>query len=613
MEKQGFRLLFVLTLTGLLAGCGGVAPGASGVSSNGVTSSQSDASSKGDISTTGDTSLSSDSSSGSGVVLPTINFAITPRGAPTEASVAASSATAIAKAIEDEAAKSTFTFPSAKRSYIEITKENGVTDYNEIQSIQGSQYYQRIYNDNSTNPADGAFYLFSQSGKHYWAVANKVSGVLKTRYLTLNDADFAKAIAQAETEENVYGGQINVAAKARYTALKEFDGSAELPAGTTFYSSGAGNLAISSVEGEETLDLRFDKNLPVYDYSVVNKAASLAAASSLSEGMSIFNWSEATPLTPDLSQFELYTPTSSSSSTDSGSSSTSTDTSTTSQGGDSSSSAQNAPSVFSEVTPIDFGEGLGTTAVSAAQGAAAATAIDAYQNGASFAYPKTGFAFRREETNISGDTAFDTVYEYRVIPGSYGLHIEESVEQSMAEILLAKDGQYYKLTNLADPIAGKRTHTYVVLTKEEFDQEMAHTYMSTTGDSWTAYDQAVSQGNQAYTTLYDLFHPAAGRHPLKAAASDVFNYTIDDNLFAVNHHTESDGTATIDSADVAYHLAHDTTLRFLNQLPTYFLDQEVTTYANGRPTFTEAYAYSFDWNDAHAYYPNLSDYILETA
>ena len=70
----------------------------------------------------------SDSSSGSGVVLPAINFVITPREAPTEGQVASASATAIAKAIEDEAAKSTFAFPMAKRSYIEITKENGVTD-----------------------------------------------------------------------------------------------------------------------------------------------------------------------------------------------------------------------------------------------------------------------------------------------------------------------------------------------------------------------------------------------------------------------------------------------------------------------------------------------------
>jgi hypothetical protein len=548
-----------------------------------------------------------------GAVLPAINFAITPRSTPTAAKVEGASGSSIAKAIVDKAAKSTFALPSAKRSYLEITKEGGITNYNEIQSIQGSQYYQRIYSDDPNYSMDGATYLFSQSGKHYWATAVKVSGVLKTRYLIMNDTDFAQALTRAETDENHYGGQINVAAKARYTALHNFDGSAELPAGTTFYSSGMGNLAVTSVVGSETLDLRFDNNLPIYDYSVVNKTAALAAASSTSVGLSEFNWAEATPLTPDLSQFELYTPTSSSSSTDSGSSSTSTDTSTTSQGGDFSSSVPNAPSIFSEVTPIAFGEGLGSTLVTSAQGSAAASAIDAYKHGATFAYPKTGFAFRRQETNISGDNVLDTVYEYRVIPGNYGLKIEESVEQSMAEILLAKDGQYYKLTNLADPIAGKRTHTYVVLTKEEFDQEMTYTYMDTSGDRWTGYDQAVSNSNQAYTTLYDLFNPALSLHGLKAAASRVINCTIDGNLFAVNRHSESDGTAEIDSADVAYHSSQDITLRFFNQLPTYFLNQEVTTFANGRPTGKEASACSFDWTDAHAYYPSLSDYTLETA
>lgn len=230
--------------------------------------------------------------------MPAINFAITPRSTPTAAKVEGASGSSIAKAIVDKAAKSTFALPSAKRSYLEITKEGGITNYNEIQSIQGSQYYQRIYSDDPNYSMDGATYLFSQSGKHYWATAVKVSGVLKTRYLIMNDTDFAQALTRAETDENHYGGQINVAAKARYTALHNFDGSAELPAGTTFYSSGMGNLAVTSVVGSETLDLRFDNNLPIYDYSVVNKTAALAAASSTSVGLSEFNWAEATPLTP---------------------------------------------------------------------------------------------------------------------------------------------------------------------------------------------------------------------------------------------------------------------------------------------------------------------------
>lgn len=623
--------ILALTLAGLLAACGvptlssgatsaslGSSSGAAATSNTGTRSSG-NVSVSTDISVSTDHPVSTDPSVSSGVsvltsLLPAVTVEVAKPADPTAAKKSAEETKNIASAIVKATAASSFAYPDVVTVVFQGSRNDGSSTYTETRSIKGVYNYTRQQEHSATGGTrDMAEFYFSQNGKNYY-VADLDGAVSVTEF---SEADFKTALATYEAKDIV-----TLTSGFAYSSLQQTIGStsagfqkkaeAGAPTITSFtgYSDAAGFLTVQFIGASSEYscngDLRFESNLPTLLYSkqtaLTTSGAAMkeAASSSDSQTLENFNWGHVEVIQPDMS---VVKPTSSVPATSSGSETSSSE----------SSSVPTPPSIFEEVNPLDLPCGLGSTAMAQADTLAKAQAFDTELQSAT---PTSGeFSYHQVERIIGIDGhEYDSYNETRIVPGVFGCSIQEDSEFSESsdlEMVYAKNGEYFRLSNYAIKGESTRHREYWKITKAEFDEEMANTYpTSSSGDRQTKRDEINQYGVSAFSKYFLAILTGDNTSVLNGDQKYTLDTTALGSLYAME--TSLKASNDPEAPDDPWTGHEDYTIRFLGTDCASYRTSTTKNYTSGG-TYVHTYEYSLENGNAYPFYPNLDNYTLQTA
>jgi hypothetical protein len=479
---------------------------------------------------------------------------------------------------------------------------------NSSRSVKGVYFYARSHNAYSASVTkETASYYFSQNGKYY--DVEDQNGAISVQEFSASE--FSAAIATVEdqslarqTADYTYQSLQIATSGNSGLALKKAATSGPTISDLVGYSNETGSLAIQFNSSNARLryygDVRFESNLPIFSYF---KQTPLTATSSAPlesvETQETFDWGHAEMIVPDMSAVK---PTSSAPSSSSGEASSQSDP-----------SIPLPPSIFKEVNPLDLPCGLGTTAMAKADTLAKAQAFDAELQSAT---PTEGaFSYHKVE-HILDTTGHqqDFYEEVRIIPDVFGCSITEDSdfsESSDLEMVYAKNGEYFKLSNIGQRGSDTRERIYWKITKAEFDQEMAYTYPSAAGgDRQTKRDEINQYGVGAFSKYFLAVLTGENTTALIGEQKYTLDTTALGSLYAME--TSLKASSDPEAPDDPWTGHNDFTVRFLGTDCASLRQSTTKNYTSGG-TYVDTYEWSLQNNEAYPFYPDLTNYTLQTA